>query len=347
MTDPVSLIRKNILELSPYSTARDEYSGPLGIYLDANENPYNNHYNRYPDPHQRLLKERLSQIKQTPVNRIFIGNGSDEPIDLVFRVFCEPGQDNAVSIAPTYGMYKVAAVINNIEMREVRLRKDFSLDTEALLSVADDHSKLLFICSPNNPTGNCFPAEDIEQLIKQFKGVVILDEAYIDFSEKPGFLSRLTEFPNLIILQTLSKAWGMAGLRIGLAFAREDIIAILSRVKYPYNVNIIAQQIVLEQLTKNIQPQVSEIRSQRKWVEAQLAAIPLVKHIYPSDANFLLIRVEQPHSIYTELINQGIIVRDRSNVPGCAGCLRITIGTPEENQCMIDIFQEMERTKAI
>ncbi|MDR2682357.1 MAG: histidinol-phosphate transaminase [Dysgonamonadaceae bacterium] len=342
MIDPLSFVRKNILELAPYSTARDEYSGPLGIYVDANENPYNNHYNRYPDPHQRLLKERLSQIKRVPVPRIFIGNGSDEPIDLVFRVFCEPGQDNAVSIAPTYGMYKVAAAINHIAMREVRLRDDFSLDIEALLAAADDHTKLLFLCSPNNPTGNSFPAEAIESLIRQFQGVVVLDEAYIDFAETPGFLSRLAEFPNLIILQTLSKAWGLAGLRIGLAFAREDITGILSRVKYPYNVNGIAQQIVLEQLNKNIEPQALEIRSQRKAVEEQLAAIPFIRRIYPSDANFLLVRVDDPRAVYNQLIAQGIIVRDRSTMPGCAGCLRITIGTPEENRQIIEALRSME-----
>jgi histidinol-phosphate aminotransferase len=339
MINPLSFVRKNILELSPYSTARDEYSGPLGIYLDANENPYNNHYNRYPDPHQRLLKERLSRIKHIPANRIFIGNGSDEAIDLVFRIFCEPGQDNAVSITPTYGMYRVAAAINGVEMREVRLREDFSLDAEALRAAADHHTKLLFLCSPNNPTGNRFPAEEIESLIRHFKGIVVLDEAYIDFSENPGFLSRLTEFPNLIILQTLSKAWGLAGLRIGLAFAREDIIALFSQVKYPYNVNIIAQQIVLEQLNKDIEPQVLEIRSQRKWVAEQLSAIPLIKRIYPSDANFLLVQVDYPCEIYNQLIEQGIIVRDRSHAPGCTGCLRITIGTPEENRKIIEVFK--------
>jgi len=339
MINPVQLVRKNILELSPYSTARDEYDGPLGIYLDANENPYNNRYNRYPDPHQRLLKERLSQIKKTPVNRIFTGNGSDEPVDLVFRVFCEPGRDNAVSIAPTYGMYKVAAAINNIEMREVRLQEDFSLDIEKLLAAADEHSKLLFLCSPNNPTGNSFPAEAIERIIRQFQGIVVLDEAYIDFSENSGFLSRLAEFPNLIILQTLSKAWGMAGLRIGLAFAREDIIRILSQVKYPYNINGIAQQIALEQLNKNPEVQVAEIRAQREWVSAQLSAIPAVKQVYPSDANFLLVRVDNPREVYNLLIEQGIIVRDRSGMPGCAGCLRITVGTPEENWRMIEVFE--------
>jgi histidinol-phosphate aminotransferase len=338
MIDPVTLVRKNILELSPYSTARDEYDGPLGIYLDANESPYNNDYNRYPDPHQRLLKARLSQVKGVPAENIFIGNGSDEPVDLVFRVFCEPGRDNAVSIAPTYGMYKVAAAINNIEMREVRLREDFSLDVPALLAAADEYTKLLFICSPNNPTGNSFPAAEIEQIIRTFNGIVVLDEAYIDFSEHPGFLSRLADFPNLIILQTLSKAWGMAGLRIGLAFARKDIIGILSQVKYPYNINIVAQRIALEQLEKKRQEQIAEISRQRKWVEKQLADIPLVKHIYPSDANFLLVRVEDPRRIYTQLTGEGIIVRDRSNVPGCRDCLRITIGTPEENKRMIEAF---------
>ncbi|GHT39803.1 histidinol-phosphate aminotransferase [Bacteroidia bacterium] len=342
MTDPIALVRKNILELSPYSTARDEYDGPLGIYLDANESPYNNDYNRYPDPHQRILKERLSQVKGAPVENIFIGNGSDEPIDLLFRVFCEQGQDNAVSIAPTYGMYKVAAAINNIEMREVSLREDFFLDVPSLLAAADAHTKLLFICSPNNPTGNSFPAAEIEQIIRAFNGIVVLDEAYIDFSEHPGFLSRLTDFPNLILLQTLSKAWGMAGLRIGLAFGRKDIIGILSQVKYPYNINIVAQRIALEQLEKNRQEQISEIRSQRKWVEEQMLDIPVVKHIYPSDANFLLVRVKDPRRIYNKLIGEGIIVRDRSKVPGCRDCLRITIGTPEENTRMIEALKNPE-----
>jgi histidinol-phosphate aminotransferase len=342
MTDPVSFIRKNILNLAPYSTARDEYDGPLGIYLDANESPYDNSYNRYPDPHQRLLKKRLSQIKNVPVDNIFIGNGSDEAIDLVFRVFCEPGLDNSISIAPTYGMYKVAAAINNVKIKEIPLRNDFSLDTDSLLSTADsERSKLIFICSPNNPTGNSFPIDEIEQIIKQFNGMVILDEAYIDFSEKPGFLSRIDEFPNLIILQTLSKAWGMAGLRIGLAFARNDIVALMSRVKYPYNVNIVAQEIVMERLNENIQPKISEIRLQRKWLEEQLAAIPLVKHIYPSDATFLLVRFDRPREIYNMLIAQGIIVRDRSGAIGCAGCLRITVGTPEENRRLIETLSEL------
>jgi histidinol-phosphate aminotransferase len=340
MIDPIALVRRNILELSPYSTARDEYSGWSGICLDANESPYDNHYNRYPDPHQRLLKERLSQIKQVPASQIFIGNGSDEPIDLVFRLFCEPTQDNVLSIIPTYGMYRVAAAINHVEMREVPLRKDFSPDTDALLAATDAHTRLLFLCSPNNPTGNCLPAEAIELLIRQFQGIVILDEAYIDFSEKPGFLQRLTDFPNLIILQTLSKAWGMAALRVGLAFAREDIITLLSRIKYPYNINAITQQIALERLNKSIEPQVQEIRSQRQWVERQLATIATIQHVYPSDANFLLVRFNSPLEVYNRLLRHGIIVRDRSHAPGCAGCLRITIGTPEENATLIEQLQK-------
>jgi histidinol-phosphate aminotransferase len=235
----------------------------------------------------------------------------------------------------------VAAAINNIEMRQVPLREDFSLDVEGLLAAADAHSKVLWLCSPNNPTANSFPAAEIEGLIRQFPGIVVLDEAYIDFSAHPGFLPRLAEFPNLIVLQTLSKAWGLAGLRLGLAFAREDIIRTLSNVKYPYNINVVTQQLVMQQLAKDIRPQVTEIRTQRQWVEQQLAAIPLVRHIFPSDANFLLIRVDHPKAVYNALIAQGIIVRDRSTIPGCEGCLRVTIGTPEENRRMIRAFDEL------
>ena len=226
----------------PYSTARDEYQGELGIYLDANENPYDNNYNRYPDPHQKNLKRRLAEIKGVPVEKIFIGNGSDEPIDLVFRLFCEPRRHNAVSIAPTYGMYKVAAAINDVQMREVQLEPGFTLDAEKLLAAADENTRLLFLCSPNNPSGNCFPKKEIEKVIRRFNGIVILDEAYIDFAGQPGFLSELDEYPNLVILQTLSKAWGMAGLRLGLAFAQPLIVDTLSRVKYPYNINVVTQK---------------------------------------------------------------------------------------------------------
>lgn len=337
-----TLFRENIRALAPYSTARDEYQGAseLGIFLDANENPYDNGLNRYPDPHQRLLKKRIAEIKGVPTEQIFIGNGSDEPIDLVFRVFCDPGVHNAISIAPTYGMYKVASAINNIEMREVQLEADFSLDVEKLLAVADSNSRLLFLCSPNNPTGNTFPAGQIEQVIRGFEGIVVLDEAYIDFAERPGFLARLDEFENLIILQTLSKAWGMAGLRLGLAFATPLIIETLSRVKYPYNINVITQQMVMKQLEVSIDQEVQEIVSERKRVEKVFQTLPVIKHLFPSDSNFLLVRVDEPRKIYDRLIDEGIIVRDRSRIRGCEGCLRITIGTPAENEKLLHVMNQ-------
>ena len=268
------LLRENIRTLAPYSTARDEYQGELGIYLDANENPYDNNYNRYPDPHQKNLKRRLAEIKGVPVEKIFIGNGSDEPIDLVFRLFCEPRRHNAVSIAPTYGMYKVAAAINDVQMREVQLEPGFTLDAEKLLAATDENTRLLFLCSPNNPSGNCFPKKEIEKVIRRFNGIVILDEAYIDFAGQPGFLSELDEYPNLVILQTLSKAWGMAGLRLGLAFAQPLIVDTLSRVKYPYNINVVTQKIVLEQLRKSPDAQIAEIVSERGRVLEGLAKNP-------------------------------------------------------------------------
>lgn len=343
MNDPAKLIRKNIRELAPYSTARDEYDGPLGIYLDANENPYDNGVNRYPDPRQRTLKARIAELKGVPEENIFIGNGSDEPIDLVFRTFCEPGIDNAVSIAPTYGMYKVAAAINNVEMREVGLKEDFSVDTDAVLRVSDGNSKLLFLCSPNNPTGNCLERAEIERLLREFPGIVVLDEAYIDFADEKSFLGELDKYPNLIILQTLSKAWGMAGLRLGLAFARKDITEILSRVKYPYNINVITQQAVLGRLGDDISAQVEEIKRERGKVVRELAGCPLIERIYPSDANFILVKTADPKKLYDELIAEGVIVRDRSRIKGCEGCLRITIGTPEENRSMTELLQKLSK----
>ena len=335
------LLRENIRTLAPYSTARDEYQGSLGIYLDTNENPYDNGYNRYPDPHQKVLKQKLSEVKNVPVEKIFIGNGSDEPIDLVFRLFCEPKRDNAVSIAPSYGMYKVAAAINDVPMREVQLEPDFSLDADKLLAATDEHTKLLFLCSPNNPSGNCFPKETIERILKTFQGIVVLDEAYIDFADQPGFLSRLDEFPNLIILQTLSKAWGMAGLRLGLAFAQPFIIETLSRVKYPYNINVVTQKIVYDRLQTRPDAQIRTIIAERKRVSEALKALPLIRKIHPSDANFILVQVDQPRQVYETLIAAGIIVRDRSRIAGCEGCLRITIGTPEENTVLLDTLKNM------
>ena len=335
------LLRENIRTLAPYSTARDEYQGELGIYLDANENPYDNNYNRYPDPHQKNLKRRLAEIKGVPVEKIFIGNGSDEPIDLVFRLFCEPRRHNAVSIAPTYGMYKVAAAINDVQMREVQLEPGFTLDAEKLLAAADENTRLLFLCSPNNPSGNCFPKKEIEKVIRRFNGIVILDEAYIDFAGQPGFLSELDEYPNLVILQTLSKAWGMAGLRLGLAFAQPLIVDTLSRVKYPYNINVVTQKIVLEQLRKSPDAQIAEIVSERGRVLEGLAKNPVIRKIHPTDANFVLVEVDEPRTIYDRLIGAGIIVRDRSRIKGCEGCLRITIVTPEENDRLLETLKKL------
>ena len=335
------LLRENIRTLAPYSTARDEYQGELGIYLDANENPYDNNYNRYPDPHQKNLKRRLAEIKGVPVEKIFIGNGSDEPIDLVFRLFCEPRRHNAVSIAPTYGMYKVAAAINDVQMREVQLEPGFTLDAEKLLAATDENTRLLFLCSPNNPSGNCFPKKEIEKVIRRFNGIVILDEAYIDFAGQPGFLSELDEYPNLVILQTLSKAWGMAGLRLGLAFAQPLIVDTLSRVKYPYNINVVTQKIVLEQLRRSPDAQIAEIVSERGRVLEGLAQNPVIRKIHPTDANFVLVEVDEPRTIYDRLIGAGIIVRDRSRIKGCEGCLRITIGTPEENDRLLETLKKL------
>ena len=331
------LVRPNIRTLAPYSTARDEYGGQrIDVWLDANESPYDNGVNRYPDPRQQRLREVLAARKGVATDRIFIGSGSDEAIDLAYRIFCRPGIDNAVSIAPTYGMYRVAAAVNDVELREVPLGDDFSLPVERLLAAADERSKLLWLCSPNNPTGNAFPAAGIERLLREFDGMVVLDEAYIDFAAGPGFLARLGEFGNLIVLQTLSKAWGMAGLRLGLAFASAPVAALFARVKYPYNINSLAQQAVAERLTEDISPQVAEIRAERDRLAPQLAACPAIERVYPSDANFILVRTPDPDRMYDALISAGVIVRNRSRIPGCEGCLRITVGTPAENARMIE-----------
>ncbi len=341
--DIKALMRENIRNLAPYSTARDEYQGgEIGIFIDANENPYNNGYNRYPDPHQKQLKARIAQIKGVDPQRIFIGNGSDEPIDLMFRVFCEPKVQNAVAIAPSYGMYKVAAATNDVPLREVQLEPDFSLDVDKLLNATDENTRLIWLCSPNNPSGNLFPTETVEKILRNFHGMVVLDEAYIDFADRPGFLSRLDEFPNLVILQTLSKAWGMAGLRLGLAFAQEEVIETLSRVKYPYNINVVTQKLVLERLEKPIDDQVQEIISERRKLAKEMARMPLIKQVFPSDANFLLIRVDDPRGVYNRLIEAGIIVRDRSRIRGCEGCLRVSIGTPTENKRLLDVLKTFE-----
>lgn len=330
------LVRPNIRALKPYSTARDEFSGgEITTWLDANENPYDNGVNRYPDPHQKLLKQKIAGLKGVREEQVFIGNGSDEAIDLAYRIFCRPGVDNAVSIAPTYGMYRVAADINDVEMREVPLGADFSLPTDALLAAADERTRLLWLCSPNNPTGNAFPAAGIERLLREFDGMVVLDEAYVDFADGAGFLPRLDEFPNLIVLQTLSKAWGMAGLRIGLAFAAREVAALFSRVKYPYNIPGPTQRAAEEMLGRDLAPQIAEIRSERRRLASELASCPCIERVYPSQTNFLLVRTPAPDALYDALIEAGIIVRNRSRAAGCEGCLRLTVGTPAENDRLL------------
>ena len=338
-----SLVRPNIRVLCPYSTARDEYQGALGIFLDANESPYPTGYNRYPDPRQKALKEQLSAIKGLPADHIFLGNGSDEAIDLVFRIFCTPGVDNAVAISPSYGMYAVAADINDIEVRNVLLGEDFSLPKQALLDACDEHTKLLFACSPNNPSGNAFDPAELEDLIRRFPGVVVLDEAYADFSDKGSLRGRLDEFPNLIILQTLSKAYGLAGLRLGMAFSNPYIIRLMSMVKYPYNINQATQELVSRALAQPIADNVATIVAQRARVAAALPAYSCVKRVYPSDANFLLVQVDDADRLYAHLIADGIIVRNRTRVPLCAGCLRITIGLPSENDRLLKSFEAYEK----
>lgn len=331
------LVRPNIRTLAPYSTARDEYGGQrIDVWLDANESPYDNGVNRYPDPRQQRLREVLAARKGIAADRIFIGSGSDEAIDLAYRIFCRPGIDNAVSIAPTYGMYRVAAAVNDVELHEVPLGDDFSLPVERLLAAADERSKLLWLCSPNNPTGNAFPAQEIESLLRRFDGIVVLDEAYIDFADGGGFLPRLGEFPNLIVLQTLSKAWGMAGLRLGLAFASEEIAGLFGRVKYPYNINTLTQRAVAESLRRDISAQVAAIRAERSRLAAALAACPCIGQVYPSEGNFLLVKTAAPDPLYRELVAAGVIVRNRSRIAGCEGCLRITVGRPEENDRMLE-----------
>lgn len=336
------LVRPNIKSLKPYSSARDEYSGAEAIFLDANENPFNEPYNRYPDPYQRKLKTRIAELKNTNTNSLFLGNGSDEPIDLSFRAFCEPGVDNIVSIDPTYGMYQVAADINNIVIKKVKLTSDFELDVDALLSAVDANTKLLFICSPNNPTGNSFRKEDIERILKEFDGITIIDEAYIDFVPEKSFLPELAKYPNLIILQTFSKAWGMAGIRLGMAFASPEIVSVFNHIKYPYNINILTQQKAFELLQK---PEAKDewvniLNSEKEIMKENLKKFSFVEKIFPSDANYLLIKTDKPLSIYDFLVEEGIIIRNRSTVSLCEGCLRITIGSKNENASLLSALKK-------
>ena len=336
--DIYSLARPNIRNLAPYSTARDECQVKIGSFLDANENPFANGYNRYPDPRQAELKSLISRIKGIPVMNMFVGNGSDEAIDLCFRIFCEPAVDNAVSIAPTYGMYRVAADINNVQMREVPLGEGFSLPVEALLEACDANTKLMFVCSPNNPTGNAFPVSEILKLAEAFDGMLIVDEAYIDFSSERSLTEYLTEYPNLIVLQTFSKAYGMAALRLGLAFGDKRTMSMFANVKYPYNISLSSMEKAMGLLVRDVKAEVEVIKAERSRMAEALAALPRVRKVWPSDANFLLVEVDDARGLYGELLAAQVIVRDRSKVLACAGCLRITVGTPAENDKVLAVI---------
>jgi histidinol-phosphate aminotransferase len=340
-----NLQRENIKNLRPYSTARDEYKGQASVFLDANENsfgsPLPENFNRYPDPLQLDLKDAISKIKGVPIENTFLGNGSDEAIDLLYRAFCNPGKDNVIILPPTYGMYEVSANINDVEIRKVNLLPNFQLDLDKIAETIDENTKLIFICSPNNPTGNSIVRTDIETVLANFKGLVVIDEAYINYSRQHTFIKELTEYPNLVILQTFSKAWGLAAIRLGMAFAARPVIDILNKVKPPYNINQSTQDLALEAL-KNI-AQVNEwikiTVAEREALSKDLLELPAVHKVYPSDANFILAEVDDAAKIYNALVEQGIIVRDRSKVTLCEGCLRITIGTPEENKIVLEALK--------
>jgi histidinol-phosphate aminotransferase len=336
-----SLVRENIKKMTPYSSARHEFSGSASIFLDANENsfgsPLPDSFNRYPDPLQLSVKEKLSKIKGVPEENIFLGNGSDEAIDLLYRIFCEPGRDNAMIFPPTYGMYEVCAEMNDVRVKKVTLTKDFQLDIAAIETAIDPFTKLIFICSPNNPTGNSINRGDVEIILNNFEGLVIIDEAYINYSRQKSFIPELTEYPNLIVMQTLSKAWGLAGLRLGMAFASQPIIDLMNKVKYPYNINTATQLLALEALDNIewVNEHIATTVTERERLKNELLNLAATELVYPSDANFLLVKVKEARRIYGQLRDKGIIVRDRSKVVLCDDSLRITIGTPEENRLLI------------
>lgn len=337
------LVRKNVWNMKAYSSARDEFKGEASVFLDANENPLNSRYNRYPDPLQWKLKEKIAKVKDIEPEKIFLGNGSDEPIDLVIRIFCEPRIDNIVAIDPTYGMYQVCADVNDVEYRKVLLNENFDLDAQALLEKIDSNTKIVFLCSPNNPTGNLLNRKEIEKILNSFDGIVIVDEAYIDFASEATWLGDLDKYPNLIVLQTFSKAWGLAAVRLGMAFASLDIIKLFNKVKYPYNVNILTQNFVSEELDKlELRKEwISILLKGRDYLKAELPKLPFVEKIYPTDANFLLVKVTDANGLYKQLADKGVIVRNRNSVSLCAGCLRITVGTDEENKTLIEALQSL------
>ena len=339
------LTRPNIWKLKPYSSARDEYKGyTASVFLDANENPYNTPHNRYPDPMQCELKTLLSKIKKVSPEHIFLGNGSDEAIDLVFRAFCEPGKDNVVAIDPTYGMYQVCADVNDVEYRKVLLDDNFQFSANKLLAAADEHTKLIFLCSPNNPTGNDLIRSEIETLLREFEGLVILDEAYSDFSDAPSFLEELDKYPNLVVFQTFSKAWGCAAIRLGMAFASKEITSIFSKIKYPYNVNLLTQKEAVMMLHRHYEVErwVKSLLEERTRLVNEFVELPCCEKIYPTDANFFLAKVTDAKKIYNYLVGKGIIVRNRTSISLCRDCLRVTIGTRPENDMLLEALKNYE-----
>ncbi len=340
------LIRENIKSLKPYSSARDEYkaSGSEMVFLDANENPYENGVNRYPDPKQTAVKIALGNVKNCNPENIVLGNGSDEILDLVFRAFCEPKKDNIIILPPTYGMYKVLADINDINIKEVVLTESFQPKADKILNVADKNSKILFLCSPNNPTGNSFDNATVEKLLKEFNGIIVIDEAYIDFSSQKSWLSRLEEFPNLIITQTLSKAYGMAGIRLGICYASLTIVDVLNRIKPPYNVNLLTQSYALERIQnqEGVQFEIEQIQKNKTKLINTLKNVSFITKTFASDANFVLVKVDDANLRYNQLIKKGIVIRNRTTQPLCGNCLRFTVGTTIENQKLIEVLKEIE-----
>jgi histidinol-phosphate aminotransferase len=338
-----SLVRKNVLNMKPYSSARDEFKGEAEVFLDANENPYPSPYNRYPDPLQWKVKEKLSPIKKVKPAQIFLGNGSDEPIDLIIRAFCEPNQDSILITEPTYGMYAVCADVNAVNIQKVLLTRDYDLDIDAILKKLDSTTKVVFLCSPNNPTGNSLDKNKVLDVLNQFNGLVVVDEAYIDFTQGESFVQLLDQYPNLIVLQTFSKAWGLAALRMGMAFASEEIINILNKIKYPYNINLQTQDLVLKALDNKTQKDkwVEEIIAQRDKLMKSFLEVKIIEKVYPSDSNFVLVKVKDAAKTYEYLLNKKIITRDRSKVSLCENCLRITIGTPAENEKLLNALKSI------
>lgn len=336
------LVRKNVANMKAYSSARSEFSGLDGVFLDANENPYNNGVNRYPDPYQRSLKKKIAEIKAIDEQKIMLGNGSDEVLDLLFRTFCEPKQDNVIVTTPSYGMYGVLANLNNVELKNVQYEADFSLDVDKIIAAVDDNTKMIILCSPNNPTGNVIKKSVVENILLNTNCIVIVDEAYIDFTEKESFINSLNNYNQLVVSQTLSKYYGMAGIRLGMCFANEEIIAILNKIKPPYNVNVLTQNIAIDLLNSYNGTYKKEVIEQRNLLSNEIRKLTFVEKVYPSDANFILVKTKDANYIYKTLLDKNIIVRNRTKEVLCENCIRITIGTPLENEKLINALKEIK-----